>query len=194
VLFFPDGRLREDRITLETLRPYRAIVLPGCSHLTDAQAAALSEYLDAGGRVIAVGDLGTNLDDQRRRAVAEHPGTTHYAAVGDDEIPAILNDPQVVLEGASDIGVHVQQLADGAAIHIVNYAYDAQQDAVAAAENVRLTMRLPQRYGTATCYVPGQEPRPLEMTVDARSHTFFLEHVSLYTIIRLREEPAGQMR
>ncbi|HZG65357.1 MAG TPA: hypothetical protein VEZ12_01345, partial [Herpetosiphonaceae bacterium] len=191
VLFFPDGRLRDDHITAETLRPYRAIVLPECSYLTEAQAAALHEYLGTGGQVIAVGELGTNLDEERRRAIAEHPRTIRYATLDDVASPTLVDDPQVLVDPAIDVGLHVQRLPDGAAIHLVNYAYDHEQDKVVPAEGVRLTVRLPLRYATATCYVPGQEPRLLEMAVDGTTHAFFLEQVPLYTIIWLGDEPAG---
>ncbi len=160
-------------------------MLPECNYLTEAQAAALHEYLDAGGQVIAVGELGTNLDEERRRAIAEHPGTTRYTTVDDVASPTLVDDPQVLVDPAFDVGLHVQRLPNGAAIHLVNYAYDHEQDKVVPAEGVRLTVRLPRHYGTATCYVPGQEPRSLEMAGDGTTHTFFLEQLPLYTIIRL---------
>ena len=41
----------------------RTVVLPGCTSLTDAQAAAIRGYLEHGGRVIATGELGYHVLD-----------------------------------------------------------------------------------------------------------------------------------
>lgn len=62
------------------------------------------------------------------------------------------------------------------------------------AEDVRLTVYLPQRYKSATCYIPRQEPRELEIAVDGTTFTIFLEHVPLYSIIKLGHDQAGKTR
>jgi hypothetical protein len=56
VVFFGDGELRPDELTLEDLRRYRTLVAAGCDDLTDHQAALLREYAAAGGRVVEAPD------------------------------------------------------------------------------------------------------------------------------------------
>src|SRR5215217_7412915 len=55
VIFFPDGDLRPDTITAEQLHQYRTVILPDCTFLTATQAQVLESYLEAGGRVLALG-------------------------------------------------------------------------------------------------------------------------------------------
>jgi hypothetical protein len=58
VVFFPDGTLRPDALTVEALARYRTLVLPACRWLTGRQAELLGGYLQAGGRLLACGPLG----------------------------------------------------------------------------------------------------------------------------------------
>src|SRR5205823_6063364 len=45
VVFFPDGVLRSDDLSVEDLARYRTVVLPACGYLTDRQAELLEGAL-----------------------------------------------------------------------------------------------------------------------------------------------------
>src|SRR3954453_21908424 len=90
VVFFPEGELRPDTLTGDDLARYRTIVLPDCHHLTEAQAALLLEQLDRGARLLAIGELATNLDAGRR--LREHAGTTIAGTLDAEALPG---GPQV---------------------------------------------------------------------------------------------------
>src|SRR5207248_11240108 len=63
VVFFPDGELRPDSLEVEDLERYRTLVVPGCDILTPSQAELLEGFADRGGRLVVLGELGTNLGD-----------------------------------------------------------------------------------------------------------------------------------
>jgi hypothetical protein len=56
VVFFPDGELRPDELTVDDLRRYRTLVLAGCDDLTERQAELVREYEAAGGHVVEAPD------------------------------------------------------------------------------------------------------------------------------------------
>ena len=150
VRFFPDGELRPDGLTLDDLRGYRTLILPECFILTPAQGALLTAYLDAGGHVIAIGDLGTNLPAAPRTAIIAHPRTTTLdlgAAFRPELLP---QGPQLRVRGRPDLAVNVQRVEQGAAIHLIRYDYDAGQDRVPPLPELTMELRLPETPCTST--------------------------------------------
>jgi hypothetical protein len=79
-------------------------------------------------------------------------------------------------------------VADGVALHIVNYAYHAERDAIIAPEGVEVTLRLPRRCTTATLYQPGSEPRAIEIQAYGNQHTLCFDRLPVYTIVLLSDE------
>jgi hypothetical protein len=82
VVFFADGELRPDELTVADLRRYRTLVLAGCDDLTERQAELVREYRDAGGRVV---DCAANLADPQVRvdpAAADFAICVHEVAAG----------------------------------------------------------------------------------------------------------------
>ena len=59
-------------LTVEDLDQYR-VILPECTFLTSAQAAVVKGFLERGGRVLATGEVGANLDPTERSAIFGHP-------------------------------------------------------------------------------------------------------------------------
>jgi hypothetical protein len=142
VVFFPDGTLRPDTLTVDDLRRYRTVVLAGCAWLTGRQAELLGQYLDAGGRLVVCGPVGENLDAGARRRLLGHPGTR---AVGPYDLSLDLLDggPQVVADGPTDAALTLQAVGDGAALHLVRYDYDPEADQVPVLDRLVLDVRLP---------------------------------------------------
>jgi hypothetical protein len=181
VVFFPEGELRADTLTPEDIRQYRTLVLPGCHHLTEPQAALLREHLDGGGRLIAVGDLGTNLDPDARRALVEHPGT----ATVDRLDPAALPDgPQLAVEGDADFAVCIHRVEAGAGVHLIRYDHDEAADAVAPLPKLELDLRLPREFSQATAFSPGGE-LSASLAADGAVHHLTLTDVPLYGVVLL---------
>jgi hypothetical protein len=194
VLFFPDDKLRSDHINLQQIQQYRTLILPQCSYLTPNQAAALLGYLDGGGKLIAIEPLAANLPQETRQAIVNHSGTTIFRSTGEALERGIALDHQVQLNQSADLGLHVQRLADGtAAVHIVNYNYDAARDSVVPVDGVELKIRLPQRFTKGTVVVPGAEVQTIEVQTDGNTHRVSLDQLSAYTIALFYNEPSLQL-
>jgi hypothetical protein len=182
VVFFADGELRPDELALSDVQRYRTLVLPACHHLTEWQAALLLEYLAGGGRLVAVGPLGENLDDAARAALLDHPGTTVAATLDPGELP---EGPQLVVDTAvADFAACVHRLDDAVALHLIRYDYDDAADAVPPLPELELELRLPGTFARATAVSPGGG---LGATVSASAgvHRIALTGVPLYGIVLL---------
>jgi hypothetical protein len=173
VLFFPDGELRADALTPDDVRRYRTLVLPGCTHLTDAQVALLRAFLDAGGRVVAVGAPDA--------ALGEHPGLTTVPAL---DVAALPGGPQVVVDAAADLAVCVHAVADGAALHVIRYDHDDAADAVPPLPELELELRLPAPHTRATAFSPGGD-LGVTLEVDGSRHRLRLTDVPVYGVVLL---------
>jgi hypothetical protein len=182
VVLATDGGLAGDRFTAAQLAAYRTVVLPGCWWLTEHQVAALVEFLDGGGHVLATGDLAVNEPSAARDRLRDHPHLTRCAL---DEVPRTLpGGPQVTASGA--VAVNLHRLDDGVAAHLVNYGYDDEQDAVAGIEDLELTLRAPEGCTTAEAVRPGRSPEALELTRADDGYRVRLADVGLYTVVVLR--------
>ena len=186
VIIFPDGELHADHVTVEGLLRYRRIVLPECRYLTSGQLRALLGYLDAGGSVVVIGELGSNLEDLERQALTGHQRLVRHES---DEVEAILaGRRQVVVEPACDIGVTIQRLDDGAAaVHIVNYEYSADHDRVEAIKDLHITIDLPEARGHASIIAPGSVPTAIPVEHHGTLHGLSIEELGLYSVMVLHD-------
>ena len=175
VVFLPDGELRPDELALADVQRYRTLVLPACHHLTAGQAALLREYLDAGGHVVAIGDLG-------EPALLEHPGA---AAVERLEVGTLPGGPQLAVDGsAADFAACVHDVEAGAALHLIRYDYDAAADTVAPLDRLEVELRLPRTFTRASAFAPGTPP-DVELSAADGVHRIALSDVPLYSILLL---------
>jgi hypothetical protein len=183
VVFFPDGDLRADTIRADDLRQYRTVILPDCTFLTSAQAQALRGYLDEGGRLVALGQIGVNLPDEMRRALLAHQGTSALAQriFHIDNLPVA---PQVHIDGAPNIAVNIQRVETGATIHIIRYDYDEAHDKVPVVPQLRLDVDLPERFDAVAALSPGGLVQA-SLALDGDIHRIELRDVPLYTIVSL---------
>lgn len=184
VVFFPDGTLRPDSIAADDLRQYRTLVLPDCSFLTAAQATALAGYLDAGGRIVALGALGTNLPEGERRRIAEHAGVTLLRPEDDLGIEHLADGPQVRVIGDDNVAVNLQRVDGGIAVHLIRYGYDEALDAVPSAGEVMLEVRLPEAHSRLSLHAPTGAPSG-ELSLDGDIYRVRLRDVPLYTVAML---------
>ena len=183
VVMFPDGTLRPDTVTPADLERYRTLVLPDCAVMTAQQADALLGYLDGGGRTVVVGRLGENLDAVRRERLLAHPSAIPIDAP--EAVPSALPDgPQVIVPEGLDAAIGLYRVADGVAVHVLRYDYDAALDRVPQLADLQLGVRL------TDMAVTGVEAVPSGIGVDLRTagslHTLRIRNVPLYTIVILR--------
>jgi hypothetical protein len=185
VVFFPDGELRPDTLTVDDLRRYRTLVLAGCAWLTGRQAELLGEYLAAGGRLVVCGPLGENLAGEARARLLEHPATRAVGPFG-FSLDLLEGGPQVVVaEGHTDAALTLQAAGDGAALHLIRYDYDPEADRVPKLDRLVLDVRLAFEPAGATAHSPdGALSATLEPAAGGRTRVV-LAGAGVYGIVHL---------
>jgi hypothetical protein len=185
VVFFPEGELCHDELELGDLRRYRALVLPDCHELTERQAELLLEYLEDGGRLVVSGALGENLDEGSRRALLEHARTTRTEPSAGITVQDLPVGPQLRVHGGdADVAFCVQRVDGGAAVHLIRYDYDAEDDAVGPLTELELELRLSDRFSRATAFSPAGTPS-VSLDSDGAVHRLRLTDVPLYSVVLL---------
>ena len=185
VVFFPDGELRPDTLTVDDLRRYRTLVLAGCAWLTGRQAELLGEYLAAGGRLVVCGPLGENLAGEARARLLEHPATRAVGPFG-FSLDLLEGGPQVVVaEGHTDAALTLQAAGDGATLHLIRYDYDPEADRVPKLDRLVLDVRLAFEPAGATAHSPdGALSATLEPAAGGRTRVV-LAGAGVYGIVHL---------
>jgi hypothetical protein len=205
VVIMTDGGLAGDRTSADDLGRYTTLVLPGCRWLTDHQVTTLLAHLDAGGRVVATGEVGTNAAGAERDRLRSHPGLTTTAAGA--VLDELVEGPQVTC--SAPLAVNLHRLDDGrVAAHLVSYDHDDEADRVRVLTDVRLDVRLGgeraalrQAQGTtgkaqgtdrAELVLPGRPATPLEVSeVDGRL-SVVLPEVGPYAVLVLPGPGTGR--
>jgi hypothetical protein len=190
VVIYADGVTAEDRSTAEALQRYGTVILPDCHVLTDGQVLALEGYLDAGGTVVVVGRFGDNLDSRIRDGLLLRPGIRQALL---SNIGELLPHGRQLTLGAS-CAANLQQLPNGdVALHLVNYDFDREADAVRAIDDVDLSLSLPTAKKQATAIASDGSRVELALKTDEAPaagtlHTLTLPRVGVYTIVVFHDD------
>ena len=187
VLFFPDGDLRPDTLQDETLDRYRTLILPDCRYLTGAQSQLLTNYLENGGCLLVVGELGSNLPSTQRDAILTHPGARQVEVSAAFELNWLPLGQQLQLSIPAEIAVNLQRVEGGVAIHILHYDYDSSQDNVPALDALNLDVRLPGTFSSVEVFAPGEVPGAELERISDGAYRLNLRNIPLYSIILLKE-------
>jgi hypothetical protein len=161
-----------------------SVIMPDCRFLTAIQAQVLHDYLEQGGRLLAIGELGVNLPADARRALLEHQRTSVVSADRDFRPGDLAVAPQARVEGATNLAINIQRVASGAAIHLIRYDYDQAIDRVPVLPYLRLDVHLAERFGSIAAYSPSG-PIEASLAVEGGIHRIELRDVPLYAIVSL---------
>ena len=185
VVMFPEGELRADSITAAALDQYRTLILPHCRHLTRVQAGVVKAFMDRGGRVLALGDLGLSLPDDVRRGLLAHPLMLRATDLQPSDL---AGGAQVRMAGAPDLAINVQRVKLGAAVHLIRYDYDEARDEVPVLPRLQLDLRLGKPFRMAKAFSPtGTLRASVSVSREAREmHRLELEEVPLYSVVLLQ--------
>jgi hypothetical protein len=176
VVIWPDGVTAPDRATAAELSRYASVVLPDLFSLTDRQAAAVAEYAMNGGTVV--------VTDRQAEPLARVPGlrTAAHDAV-EDLLP---HGPQV--RTPVSVASNLHALPDGSfALHLVRYDYDWREDAVRAAVDVPVSVRLPSPREHATLISSDGTRMTLELSRSDCEHAVVVPRLGVYTILVLHD-------
>jgi hypothetical protein len=185
VLFFPDGNLRADTLTPETLSQYRTLILPDCRYLTSAQSRLLRNYLEKEGRLLIMGEIGINLPAEEREAILNHPAGRQVEVGAAFDLNWLPLGQQVQLSVPADIAVNLQRVEAGVAIHIIRYDYNSLQDQVPVLDELSLDLRLPGTFSSLDVFCPGEPPQA-ELQVSGDLPRIVLKNIPLYSVILLK--------
>jgi hypothetical protein len=158
-------------------------VLPECTVLTGPQVEAIRGYLEHGGRVVASGELGANLDAEERGALFAHP---HLVRTTEIRAEDFAGGRQVVVEPAVDLALNVHRVGDKeAALHVIRYDYDAQRDEVPVLDRMTIDVRIARPFRMVKVLSPmGEVPSRLTFSRERREmHRVELEDVPLYFVV-----------
>jgi hypothetical protein len=186
VVFFPDGDLRPDTFSPEALAQYRTLILPDCRFLNTAQAQLLSHYLENGGRLLVMGELGANLSQDQRESLLNHPGTRQVDVGAQFDLTWLPFGKQIQLSVPADLAVNLQRVEEGIAVHILRYDYNSQLDQVPVLDELNLDLRLAGNFGNVEVFAPGILPQA-SVSVTEGQHSISLTNVPLYSIVLLKE-------
>lgn len=175
VVIWSDGVTAPDRASAEALARYATVVLPDVYAMTDAQVAAIEGYLAGGGTVVTTDRVAATLPKH------ENVRTAHRAVL-EELLPHGRQVDTTTPQGA--VASNLQQLADGSvALHLVNYAYDRDADAVRTLTDVPLRVRLPKGKERATAVASDGSRTALEVTREDDVHGVRLDALGVYTIV-----------
>ncbi len=187
VIMFPEGKLRADSITIEQLDQYRTLVLPQCSYITLQQADVILAFLNRGGRVLAVGELGKNLPDDVRRKLYAYP---LLVKVSELHAADLANGPQVTLTrppymAEPAMAINLQRVDAGCAVHLVRYDYDEERDEVPVLPEISLDIRIDGDFRMAKVFSPTGE---VELKYNRKNEVYHLElrNVPVYCVVLLQ--------
>jgi hypothetical protein len=172
VVIWPDGVTAPDRSSAEALLRYSTVVLPDVFALTEGQVAAIEGYLAAGGTVVVTDRVAGSLP--RHGDVR----TARRTVLGE----LLPHGRQV--ETTVSAAANIQHLADGSyALHLVNYDYDRDADAVRALTDVPLRVRLPKDREHATVVASDGTRTPLAVVREEGAHVVRLDSLGVYAIV-----------
>lgn len=187
VLFFPDGDLRLDTLTPDTLSQYRTLILPECRYLTKAQSQLLLGYLKQGGYLLVMGELGTNLSMAEQEILLKHRGVRQIKNSIGFKLSWLPAEPQLRLLRSPNLAINLQQVETGVALHIIRYDYDFEKDQVPILPALEFELNLPRKFGSVEVFAPGELPKAeFETFLDGLYH-LKLRNLPLYSIVLLKE-------
>jgi hypothetical protein len=176
VVIWPDGVTAPDRASAETLLRYSTVILPDVFALTETQLEALEGYLAGGGTVVTTDRVAFELP------VHANVRTAHRAVL-DELLP---HGRQV--DTPVSVASNVQELGDGSyALHLVNYDYDRDTDAVRALRDVPIAVRLPKAKEHATLISTDGSRTPLTLHREDGMHALRLDRLGVYAIVVLHD-------
>jgi hypothetical protein len=191
VVLFPDGVTAPDRVGPESLSRYETVIVPDCWSLTANQARVLGAYLDQGGRVVVVDRFGENLPVDEQTALLSHPGICRATATDVEALQP--GGPQVTV--SAPLGVNIHRLADGwAAVHLVDFDYDAGSDAVQWRRDVELGVRLGAHVTRATMYGCDGAITELDLRGGDGVYSVSIDRMRLYAIVVFHDERPPKMQ
>jgi hypothetical protein len=185
----PDERYRRSEVTGASLARYRTVIAAGCRHMSPGQHQAVLEYLGGGGQLVITGDYALNLSEATRGKVTAHQAAR---AATPATVAEVLAERQVLCAEPRMLALNLDVIGEAeTALHLVNYAYDADRDACVPRHDFGVDVRVPHPVGTATLYAPARAPRDIAVSQSGSRAHVVLPRLDTYAVVQLKAGPAG---
>lgn len=188
VKMLPDGDLRPDDFSADALKDYPMLIIPDCDTLTDNQVAILRDYAATGRPILVYGSLAESTT--LAQDWAQLPNVTFVAYQEDVQAGmAAFNEAfqrlyaPINLVSCSDKRLGMQRFdsSNGTFIHLLNYGYHADMDAVQPLENVTLTIR--DVSGTVHLWTLDGESQDFTVSADGDTRVVSIHHLPVYAVL-----------
>lgn len=178
---------------LADLGRYRALVLAGCTAMSDEQAEQIRRYVDAGGRLCVIGPVATHdaWNRPRKKPALDDLSASRVVRISpqDDPLAAVRRacDDAVSLEvdGPHGLCAELTQQPGRRMVHLVNYRGDQP------ARNIPAKLRLPEgrRVKSVVLASPEHsEDRELTFQQQGNTVTFHVPEIRVYEIAVVKLE------
>jgi hypothetical protein len=146
VKMMADGDVREDGFGLDAIQGYPLVIVPDCHVLTQNQADVLLRYARDGGRVLVYGRIAEGTDLAARLAEVE---SVRFVALEEqgrpmadflDAFDEMYSGVNTLTCSDGDLGIQRFDDAGRTYVHVLNYRYNKERDAVATAPEVRFSI------------------------------------------------------
>jgi arylsulfatase A-like enzyme len=209
-VFFPDGNVLADDLTLAKLQEHEVLLVPSAYALNGSQVARLEEYLASGGQLITLGDVATHDAENGPRAadVAAQLKAAGAILVPGLNFESYLASPQGEAGGAirealgdllpeRQVGVSDDSVTvvlaitdDNVHCHLINK--DRGDAGFVARSDVRVRIMLPQgqdlasdRATYASPDTPDGAPEELALVVEGGLVEVTVSHLEVYGVLSL---------
>ncbi len=212
VVILNHPEIHDDFASLDALKRYKLLILPVLECLSDAQVEKIGAYLDAGGTVGVIGEVGTrDENNQPRRESVVDAWKARGRVVALTPTPGFLpprgGDPKASKQATDDAARRVKAaLGEGivagdlpstlwvktwahdcgvASFHFVNYDIDFESAKATPTRPARVAVRMPDGIPAeeAQFLAPGAEPVRLDIDAANGRVSFELPSVRVYGIV-----------
>lgn len=194
VKFMADGDLREDSFSIADIQNYELIVLPACNTLTENQAVTIDKYAANGGKVLIFGDAAENIGGWLEK-MKEYKNVVY--CLNDSYKPKALNEFNTAFEAVhkdvwrvktdnASVGLQTHALENGLAIHLVNYDYSKELDAVESIDelNIKICMK-EHEFGDIIIHTLQDQELKYETGIEGNVMNIKINQLPLYAVVEL---------
>ncbi len=190
IKMLPDGELRADDFTADQIADYPMIVIPDCDTLTENQSQIVWEYAEKGGQVLVYGRPDVERELAKHLRTLPNVTFVDMPQDADEGMAAFRKAFEPLYEKISTVTCSHRSLGmqrydkDGRTIiHLMNYAYDGDKDAVQPVPEVTLTIREAQ--GEVKAITLDDAAVPFTCTKADDTLIITLQNVPLYTVVTI---------
>jgi len=188
-LVFGHPEFHDDAAALARLGRYEVLIFPAAEALTDAQAQALREFAQRGGKLIVAAAVGTRDQDYNPRETSAVAGLPTLDWGGDRARAALREAAGVEIEAPETVTVNIWRSIGGRSldIHLVNYDADVAEEIVNPAGPFAIRVRLPEGFSPSAgrCLRPDEPPVEVEVTAAGGWAEIMVPSFGVYAIVCL---------